>query len=96
MEDKRTLAAVKQAVYYRNYRRARDRALRRLSNEHPEEYLQLLQEERVRDEENGKTWGSVGITIVPPGNSRFGESSYPLQSKQVKYPATTSNDEGEE
>lgn len=40
----------------RNYRRARDRALARLSNLHREEYLELLEEERIRDVKEGKAW----------------------------------------
>lgn len=40
----------------RNYRRCRDRALARLSNNHREEYLELLEEERIRDVKEGKAW----------------------------------------
>jgi len=50
----------KQAVHYRNYRRARDRALVRLSHLYADEYKQLLVEERKLDESQGKKW--IGIT----------------------------------
>ena len=50
----------KQAISYRNYRRARDRALVRLTHAYPDTYRQLLAEEKAFDEINGKKW--VGIT----------------------------------
>jgi hypothetical protein len=70
-EDKaRTLAAIKQSVYYRNYRRARDRALVRLAQAYPDDYRTLFEEERARDEAEGKTWTSSGTSIVPPDDDR--------------------------
>ena len=82
-EDKRTIAAVKAAVYYRNYRRARDRALVKLAQANQEEYFRLLEEERARDESEGKTWGRVGATIIPPGNTRIRESAQSNKPKQT-------------
>ena len=55
----------KQAIEYRNYRRARDRALIRLSHLYADAYKQLLVEERENDEQEGKKW--VGI----PDNTRI-------------------------
>ena len=49
----------KQAIEYRNYRRARDRALVRLSHLYADEYRRLLVEEREVDELEGKKW--VGV-----------------------------------
>jgi len=49
----------KQAIEYRNYRRARDRALIRLSHLYADEYKRLLVEERELDEQQGKKW--IGI-----------------------------------
>ena len=49
----------KQAIYYRNYRRARDRALVRLAHLYPDTYKQLLATERSFDEQEGKKW--IGI-----------------------------------
>jgi len=46
----------KQSIHYRNYRRARDRALVRLAHLYPDDYKQLLVEERKSDEQQGKTW----------------------------------------
>ena len=49
----------KQSITYRNYRRARDRALVRLAQLYPDTYKQLLVIERSFDEQEGKKW--VGI-----------------------------------
>ena len=48
-----------QAIHHRNYRRARDRALVRLSHLYADEYRRLLVEERELDEQQGKKW--IGI-----------------------------------
>jgi hypothetical protein len=57
-----------QAIAYRNYRRARDRALVRLSHLYADEYKQLLMEEREIDEQEGKKWigvdNSTRLTIT--------------------------------
>lgn len=53
------MASVSQAIHYRNYRRARERAMTRLVRDYPEQYAEYLQEERASDEVMGKTW--VGI-----------------------------------
>lgn len=57
-----TESAVKQAVYERNYRRSRDRALTRLAREYPDTYRQFFEEERAKDEQEGKTW--IGIDLA--------------------------------
>lgn len=65
-DEKRLASAAKAAVYYRNYRRARDRALIKLSHLHPEDYRGLLEKEKVSDEQEGKTWIDInGNTIEP-------------------------------
>lgn len=65
-DDKRLASAAKQAVYYRNYRRARDRALIKLSHLHPEDYRDLLEKEKVSDEQEGKTWIDLNGSTVSP------------------------------
>ena len=45
-----------QAVRQRNYRRARDRALARLSRDYPNVYRTYLEEEMKADENLGKKW----------------------------------------
>ena len=54
--DRRTKTATNQAVHSRNYRRARDRALAKLSHLYPETYKQLLGIEKAIDEQEGKNW----------------------------------------
>ena len=58
----------KQAIHYRNYRRARDRALVRLAQLYPDTYKQLLVIERSFDEQEGKKWiGIDGFTNLSVG-----------------------------
>jgi hypothetical protein len=52
----RLKTASNRAVYQRNYRRARDRALARLANLYPNKYKGLLEEEMLADEQMGKKW----------------------------------------
>jgi hypothetical protein len=67
----------KQAVHYRNYRRARDRALVRLSHLYPNVYRDLLEEEKERDEDEGKSWiaGNTRVRVT------MGVRSGPTRSK---------------
>jgi hypothetical protein len=64
--EKRLASAAKQAVYYRNYRRARDRALVKLAQAYPEAYKELLEKEKVSDEQEGKAWLDLNGTTVSP------------------------------
>lgn len=57
MENKKVSAA--QSISYRNYRRARDRALVRLSHQYPELYQEFLEEEKEFDEEQGTKWFAI-------------------------------------
>ena len=63
MVEETKTAGVSQAIHYRNYRRARDRALARLAKDYPEQYTEYLQEERASDEVTGKKWLSTGVTV---------------------------------
>jgi hypothetical protein len=54
--DKRKEKAEKRAVWLRNYQRARGRALTRLAQQYPDQYKDILEQERLSDEANGKTW----------------------------------------
>lgn len=54
--DRRIATAKRLATGHRNYRRARDRALARLSNHYPETYKELLEQEKISDEQLGKKW----------------------------------------
>lgn len=51
--------AQRRAVGQRNYRRARDRALARLAKQYPDLYRDLLEEERRKDEQEGKVWSGI-------------------------------------
>ena len=65
--NKRIEGAKAQAVRQRNYRRARDRALVRLSNDYPNVYRTYLEEEMEADEQMGKKWldidGNTRLTV---------------------------------
>ena len=54
--ERRIETAKTQAVRQRNYRRARDRALARLSKDYPNVYRNYLEEEMSADEEGNKKW----------------------------------------
>ena len=63
---RRIESAKRSAVIYRNYRRARERALTRLSNAYPETYKELLEQEKIVDEQMGKKWLDIdGSTSEP-------------------------------
>ena len=62
---RRIETAKRQAVQYRNYRRARDRALVRLANAYPETYKELLEQEKVADVELGKKWVDIDGCTIP-------------------------------
>lgn len=68
MNEKRMKAAASQAVSYRNYRRARDRALVRLAQAYPETYKELLELEKAYDETTGAKWLDIdGNTVLTVG-----------------------------
>lgn len=68
---KRIETAKAQAVRQRNYRRARDRALARLSNDYPNVYRTYLEEEMSADEESNKKWLDIsGRTRTTGSRSR--------------------------
>lgn len=67
----------KQAIHYRNYRRARDRALVRLSQAYPETYKELLELEKVSDDTTGAKWvdidgSSMLVVVTRTGNREEG------------------------
>ena len=81
---RRIESAKRSAVIYRNYRRARERALTRLSNAYPETYKELLEQEKIVDEQMGKKWldidGSTGQSMdldssTPPTGGRGSEQA---------------------
>ena len=66
--DKREQMARKRAVWLRNYQRARGRALTRLAQQYPDQFKEILEEERLSDEANGKAWLDIsGATATDAG-----------------------------
>ena len=57
--EKRKRAAENWAVRSRNYRRARERALTALARRYKDDYLALLEEEKAKDEQEGKRWDNL-------------------------------------
>ena len=72
--ERRVQSALRQAVHYRNYRRARERALAKLSHLYPDTYKQLLGIEKAIDEQEGKSWiditGATRMAIRASAPSR--------------------------
>jgi hypothetical protein len=72
--DRRINTAINRAVHNRNYRRARDRALAKLSHLYPDTYKQLLGIEKAIDEQEGKSWidlsGSSRVAISAGAQNR--------------------------
>ena len=64
IDAKRLAGAANRAVYQRNYRRARDRAVIRLTHAYPDTYKQLLEMER-KDEVEGKKWIDLTGNTMP-------------------------------
>ena len=90
MTEKRLKAAANQAVSYRNYRRARDRALARLANAHPNQYKEYLEEEKANDERVGKKWLDItGVTAISNLDTRAGTTPAGTQT------ADNGEDEGD-
>ena len=66
--DKREQMARKRAVWLRNYQRARGRAMTRLAQQYPDQFKEILEEERLSDEANGKAWLDIsGATANDSG-----------------------------
>ena len=80
--DKRRKYGENYALWLRNYQRVRGRALTRLAQENPDRYKELLEEERAKDETEGKSWldlsgrtkRSMGSTGAPDRDSTVSES----------------------
>ena len=86
----------KQAISYRNYRRARDRALVRLTHAYPDTYRQLLAEENAFDEVNGKKWvGISGSTNLVVGIHTRATGADDLYTSQTSTNQDKGNNGGE-
>lgn len=87
--EQRLETAQRRAVGQRNYRRARDRALARLASQYPDLYRELLEEERRKDEQEGKVW-----TDISGRNNRWVVSQSSDTSSGVSKGLGNSPDEG--
>ncbi len=70
--ERRLQVAENIATSQRNYRRARDRALARLGQMYPDDYKELYDEERKKDEKEGKVWSSLAGRGSPVRSRRKG------------------------
>ena len=95
MIERRIETAKRNAVGYRNYRRARDRALARLATAYPEHYKELLEQEKASDEHLGKKWLDINGTTA---SSEVGVRPSPAAdaSPQADHSGTDSSDNGGE
>jgi hypothetical protein len=92
--ERRIESALKQAVHYRNYRRARERALSKLSHLYPDTYKQLLGIEKAIDEQEGKSWIDItGATRVAISTSAPSRDT--TDTREARASASASNDGGE-
>lgn len=64
MSERRMATAMNMAVRQRNYRRARDRALARLAQAYPDDYKELLEQEKAIDETQGRKWLDINGTTT--------------------------------
>lgn len=91
--EHRIRTAVKSAVGLRNYQRARARALTRLAQLHNEKYRQFLEEEKERDEMEGKKWHSLSGSPSPSLDSTRKSSG--ITTSEGKEDRNEGNDGGE-
>ena len=92
--EQRVQSAVNRAVWFRNYQRARARAMTKLTQLYPETYKQLFEIERSIDEQEGKSWiditGATRMAISASAPSRDTTGT-----QEVRASASASNDGGE-
>ena len=93
---RRIETAKRSAVIYRNYRRARERALTRLSNAYPETYKELLEQEKIVDEQMGKKWLDIdGSTSQSMDLDASSSPTGGRESEQASTGPDQGNDGGE-
>jgi hypothetical protein len=93
---RRIESAKRSAVIYRNYRRARERALTRLSNAYPETYKELLEQEKIVDEQLGKKWLDIdGSTSAIDSVHTDTTGAYTTSSGRGREEASSGEDESD-
>jgi hypothetical protein len=94
--DRRIASAKRSAVVYRNYRRARERAMTRLAQAYPETYKELLEQEKISDEQLGKKWLDIdGSTELADGIYTDSTDSDSRGSEEANRTEDQGNDGGE-
>ncbi len=88
---RRIETAKRSAVGQRNYRRVRDRAMTRLATAYPETYKELLEQEKIVDEQMGKKWIDIDGSTSQPMDL---DASTSLTGGRESDQASTSPDEG--
>ena len=85
--DRRVATALRGAIRQRNYRRVRDRALARLRKQYPDDYARLFEEERIRDEAEGRSWSDIRGRdgLRPPTAGYSTPTSTRDQTKQARH-----------
>jgi hypothetical protein len=90
MENRRLTTAVRSAVGVRNYQRARSRALTKLAQAFPDEYKVYLEQEKLNDYTQGKTWldingnTSSGMDTDTRTNTNRSKDQTPQTSNQTR------------
>jgi hypothetical protein len=93
---RRIKTAKRGAVRQRNYRRARDRAMTRLATAYPETYKELLEQEKIVDEQMGKKWLDLdGNTSQPVDFNSDTPPSSVIDGTQASTSANKSDNGGE-
>ena len=93
---RRIETAKRGAVGQRNYRRARDRAMTRLATAYPETYKELLEQEKIVDEQMGKKWIDIdGSTSQPMDLDASTSLTGGRESDQASSNPNQSNNGGE-
>jgi hypothetical protein len=93
---RRIETAKRGAVGQRNYRRARDRAMTRLATAYPETYKELLEQEKIVDEQMGKKWLDIdGSTSQSMDLNASTSSTGGRGSEQASSGPDKGNDGGE-
>jgi hypothetical protein len=92
---RRIETAKRSAVIYRNYRRARERAMTRLSNAYPETYKELLEQEKIVDEQMGKKWLDIDGSTSQSMDLNSSTANTGGEKQQAKSNSDKGNDGGE-
>ena len=86
----------KSAIGYRNYRRARERALSKLAQSYPETYKELLEQEKVNDQTTGNKWVAIDGDTTVSVHIRADDRVQNISGGSAEYHKEDEGDEGGE